>query len=139
MDNINQRLLKKAEDLGVNIEFVEMERSGIYLSKIKTIFLSQSIIGTNKESFSLSHELGHNIKEHEKYKEYYYATTSSRGKMEREANQVAIEILLELYLHEYNIENEQLNPVLFMEKFNISSHLENYVVDCMKKYYVETL
>lgn len=128
MYEVNDRLLKIVNELGLDLIFTDMDRSGMYFADEKAIILSNKLIEDNSE-FEISHELGHCIKKHEDYAAYYNATSSSRNKLEREANEIAIQILLEVYLNEYDMEKEELNVVKFMEYYKISSHLE----DCVKE------
>ncbi|MGY3767073.1 ImmA/IrrE family metallo-endopeptidase [Vagococcus vulneris] len=111
-----------------------MKRSGIYLAKVKTIFINCKLLESGNAAFEISHELAHCLKEHDNYYDYYTATDSSRNKLEREANQVAIEILIEIYLHEFDIDKEQFNVVRFMEYFKISNRLEYYVEQSLLNY-----
>ncbi|WP_430606084.1 ImmA/IrrE family metallo-endopeptidase [Enterococcus sp. DIV0180] len=120
-------------DLGLELIFVEMDRSGIYFADEKTIFLSNDLLNRNSD-FEISHELGHCIKKHEELSSYYNATGYSRRKLEFEANRIAIEILLFIWSNEFDIEKEHINAVKFMEYYKIPWNLESYVIDSMKNY-----
>lgn len=133
MTNVYERLIKKAKELGINIEFVQIERLAFYMAESRTIFLNSQLVDENAGAFHMSHELGHYLNDHNSYKKYYYATSKSMAKMEYEANEIAIELLLEFYLEDCVTEKEQINPIKFMETFNISSYLENCVTNSMKK------
>jgi Zn-dependent peptidase ImmA (M78 family) len=133
MFEVNRHLLKLVNDMGLELYFVEMNRSGIYYAKEKAIFLSDKLLENNSD-FEISHELGHCIKKHEELSAYYNATDYSRRKLEFEANRIAIEILLFIWSNEYDIEREQLNAVKFMEYYNIPWNLESYVRESMLNY-----
>ncbi|XUD48189.1 hypothetical protein IGJ74_001129 [Enterococcus sp. AZ009] len=130
---VNRHLLKLVNDMGLDLYFVEMNRSGIYYAKEKAIFLSDKLLESNSD-FEISHELGHCIKKHEELSAYYNATDYSRRKLEFEANRIAIEILLFIWSNEYDLEREQLNAVKFMEYYNIPWNLESYVRESMLNY-----
>lgn len=130
---VNRHLLKLVNDMGLDLYFVKMNRSGIYYAKEKAIFLSHKLLESNSD-FEISHELGHCIKKHEELSAYYNATDYSRLKLEFEANQIAIEILLFIWSNEYDLEREQLNAVKFMEYYNIPWNLESCVRESMLNY-----
>lgn len=131
--DINRHLLRLVNDMGLELHFVEMERSGFYLSEEKAILLNKSLLDKNSD-FEISHELGHCIKKHEELSAFYNATDSARRKFEFEANKVAIEILLFIWSNEYDVEKEHLNAVKFMEYYSIPWNLENYVRESMSNY-----
>lgn len=133
MFEVNRHLLKLVNDMGLELYFVEINRSGIYYAKEKAIFLSDKLLENNSD-FEISHELGHCIKKHEDLSAYYNATDYSRRKLEFEANRIAIEILLFIWSNEYDLEREQLNAVKFMEYYNIPWNLESYVRESMLNY-----
>lgn len=130
---VNRHLLKLVNDLGLELVFVDMDRSGIYFAEEKTIFLSSDLLNRNSD-FEISHELGHCIKKHEELSSYYNATGYSRRKLEFEANRIAIEILLFIWSNEFDVEKEHINAVKFMEYYKIPWNLENCVRDSMKNY-----
>ncbi|MDT2528572.1 MULTISPECIES: ImmA/IrrE family metallo-endopeptidase [Enterococcus] len=133
MCEVNGHLLKLVKSLGLELLFVNMERSGIYFSEEKAIFLSNNLLDENSD-FEISHELGHCIEKHEELSAYYNATDYSRRKLEFEANRIAIEILLFIWSNEYDFDKEQLNAVRFMEYYNIPWSLESCVRDTMQNY-----
>ena len=133
MSEVNHHLLKIVNDMGLDLIFTDMDRSGIYFADEKVIFLSDKLLENNSD-FEISHELGHCIKKHEELSAYYNATDYSRRKLEFEANQIAIEILLFIWSNEYDFEREQLNAVKFMEYYNIPWNLESYVRESMLNY-----
>lgn len=133
MSGINHHLLKLVNDMGLDLVFVDMDRSGIYYGGKKTIFLSTKLLNKNSD-FEISHELGHCIKKHEELAAYYHATESSRQKLEFEANKIAIEILIFIWSNEYDLDKEQLNAVKFMEYYKIPWNLEGYVRESMQNY-----
>lgn len=126
-------MLKIVNDMGLDLIFTDMDRSGIYFADEKVIFLSDKLLENNSD-FEISHELGHCIKKHEELSAYYNATDFSRRKLEFEANRIAIEILLFIWSNEYDLEREQLNAVKFMEYYNIPWNLESYVRESMLNY-----
>lgn len=126
-------MLKIVNDMGLDLIFTDMDRSGIYFADEKVIFLSDKLLENNSD-FEISHELGHCIKKHEELSAYYNATNYSRRKLEFEANRIAIEILLFIWSNEYDFEREQLNAVKFMEYYNIPWNLESYVRESMLNY-----
>lgn len=125
--------MKLVNDMGLDLLFIDMNRSGMYYAEEKTIFISDKLLDKNSD-FEVSHELGHCIEMHEELTAFYNATSSSRGKLELEANKIAIDILLFIYINDYDIEKEQLNAVKFMEFYRIPSNLENYVRKSMLNY-----
>lgn len=131
MHEVNSHLLDLVNDMGLELQFVNMNRSGIYFAEEKTIFLSEKLLDKNSD-FEISHELGHCIKKHEELSAYYSVSVSNRKKMELEANRVAIEILLFIWTNEYDLEKEYLNTVKFMEFYKIPWALESYVEDSMR-------
>lgn len=133
MHEVNSHLLKLVTDLGLELCFVNMERSGIYFAEEKTIFLSNNLLDENSD-FEISHELGHCIEKHEKLSAYYNANDYSRRKLEFEANRIAIEILLFIWSNEYDFDKEQLNAVKFMEYYKIPWSLESCVRETMRNY-----
>ncbi|MFR3686356.1 MAG: ImmA/IrrE family metallo-endopeptidase [Enterococcus sp.] len=133
MSEVNHHLLKIVNDMGLDLIFTDMDRSGIYFADEKVIFLSDKLLENNSD-FEISHELGHCIKKHEELSAYYNATDYSRRKLEFEANRIAIEILLFIWSNEYDFEREQLNAVKFMEYYNIPWNLESYVRESMLNY-----
>ena len=72
MCEVNGHLLKLVKSLGLELLFVNMERSGIYFSEEKAIFLSNNLLDENSD-FEISHELGHCIEKHEELSAYYNA------------------------------------------------------------------
>ncbi|WP_217956149.1 ImmA/IrrE family metallo-endopeptidase [Enterococcus gallinarum] len=126
MCEVNHHLLKIVNDMGLDLIFTDMDRSGIYFADEKVIFLSDKLLEKNSD-FEVSHELAHCIKKHEELKAYYHATDYSRRKLEFEANRIAIEILLFIWSNEYDFEKEQLNAVKFMEYYKIPWNLESCV------------
>lgn len=133
MCEVNYHLLKIVNDMGLDLIFTDMDRSGIYFADEKVIFLSDKLLEINSD-FEISHELGHCIKKHEELSAYYNATDYSRRKLEFEANRIAIEILLFIWSNEYDFEREQLNAVKFMEYYNIPWNLESCVRESMLNY-----
>lgn len=133
MCEVNHHLLKIVNDMGLDLIFTDMDRSGIYFADEKVIFLSDKLLENNSD-FEISHELGHCIKKHEELSAYYNATDYSRRKLEFEANRIAIEILLFIWSNEYDFDKEQLNTVKFMEYYNIPWNLESCVRESMLNY-----
>lgn len=133
MYEVNSQLLKLVNDMGLDLVFVDMNRSGMYYAEEKTIFISEKLLDRNSD-FEISHELGHCIRKHDELSAFYNATTSSRGKLELEANKIAIDILLFIWVNEYDLEKEQLNAVRFMEFYKIPGKLEGYVRQSMLSY-----
>ncbi|MDT2553099.1 ImmA/IrrE family metallo-endopeptidase [Enterococcus raffinosus] len=133
MYEVNSHLLKLADDLGLELCFVDMKRSGFYFAEEKTIFLSNDLLNENSD-FEVSHELAHCIKKHEELSAYYNATGYSRRKLEFEANRIAIEILLFIWSNEYDFDKEQLNAVKFMEYYKIPWNLEGCVRESMRNF-----
>lgn len=130
---VNSHLQNLVNDMGLELVFADIDRSGIYFADEKTIFLNNDLLNKNSD-FEISHELGHCIKKHEELAAYYNATGYSRSKLEFEANRIAIEILLFIWLNEFDIEKEHINAVKFMEYYKIPWNLESYVIDSMKNY-----
>ncbi|MGX7014429.1 ImmA/IrrE family metallo-endopeptidase [Vagococcus silagei] len=133
MYEINSRLIEIAKNLDLDLVFADINRSGFYFADEKVIFLSSKLLNQNSD-FEISHELGHCIQKHEELAAFYNATNSSRRKLEREANKVAIQILLEIFMSDHDLDKEQLNAVKFMEYYQISSDLEDCVKESMLNY-----
>ncbi|MFW7432860.1 ImmA/IrrE family metallo-endopeptidase [Vagococcus carniphilus] len=133
MSEVNSRLLKLVDDMGLELIFCDMNRSGMYYSEEKTIFINNKLLEKNSD-FEISHELGHCIKKHNKLTDYYNINEYSRNKLEYEANQIAIQILLTIWINEYDLQKEQLNAVKFMEYYQIPSRLEFCVKETMLNY-----
>ncbi|MBO0477923.1 ImmA/IrrE family metallo-endopeptidase [Vagococcus sp. DIV0080] len=133
MSEVNSRLLKLVKKMGLDLVFCNMNRSGMYYADEKTIFLSDKLLDTNSD-FQISHELGHCIKKHEELSTYYNISEYHRNKVEYEANQIAIQILLAIWINEYDLQKEQLNAVKFMEYYNIPPRLELCVRETMLSY-----
>lgn len=60
MHEINNHLLNLVENLGLELCFVDMKRSGFYFAEEKTIFLNNELLNENSD-FEVSHELAHCI------------------------------------------------------------------------------
>lgn len=133
MSEVNNHLLKIADDLGLELLFCDMNRSGMYYAEEKTIFLDNKLLNKNSD-FEIAHELGHCIKKHEELSGYYNLNDTSRRKLELEANRIAVHILLTIWINDYDIEKEQLNAVKFMEYYKIPYSLEDYVRESMLDY-----
>lgn len=133
MYEVNSQLLKLVKEMGLELHFVDMERSGIYFAEEKSIFLNTKLLDKNSD-FEISHELAHCIKKHEELSAYYNATNYSRKKLEFEANRIAIDILLFIWSNEYDFEKEHLNAVKFMEYYKIPWSLEGCVRETMSNY-----
>ena len=133
MNEVNSRLLKLVNDMGLELMFVDMNRSGMYYADEKTIFLSDKLLDKNSD-FEISHELGHCIKKHDELTDYYNINEYSRNKFEYEANQIAIQILLTIWISEYDLQKDQLNAVTFMEYYKIPYHLEFCVRETILNY-----
>ncbi|WP_241153428.1 ImmA/IrrE family metallo-endopeptidase [Enterococcus mediterraneensis] len=126
-------MLRLVNDMGLELHFVNMARSGIYFADEKAIFLNNKLLDKNSD-FEISHELAHCIKKHEELTAYYNATNYSRRKLEYEANKIAIEILLFIWANDYGIEKEYLNTVKFMEYYKIPWSLESCVRESMSNF-----
>ena len=133
MSEVNSRLLELVDDMGLELIFCDMNRSGMYYSEEKTIFINNKLLEKNSD-FEISHELGHCIKKHDKLTDYYNINEYSRNKLEYETNQIAIQILLTIWINEYDLQKEQLNAVKFMEYYQIPSRLEFCVKETMLNY-----
>ncbi|MDT2813788.1 ImmA/IrrE family metallo-endopeptidase [Vagococcus carniphilus] len=133
MSEVNSRLLKLVDDMGLELMFCDMNRSGMYYAEEKIIFVSNKLLEKNSD-FEISHELGHCIKKHDELTSYYNISDYSRNKLEYEANQIAIQILLTIWVNEYDLQKEQLNAVKFMEYYKIPSRLEFCVKETMLNY-----
>ena len=56
MCEVNHHLLKIVNDMGLDLIFTDMDRSGIYFADEKVIFLSDKLLENNSD-FEISHEL----------------------------------------------------------------------------------
>ncbi|MDT2864643.1 ImmA/IrrE family metallo-endopeptidase [Vagococcus carniphilus] len=133
MSEVNSRLLELVDDMRLELIFCDMNRSGMYYAEEKTIFINNKLLEKNSD-FEISHELGHCIKKHDELTAYYNISDYSRNKLEYEANQIAIQILLTIWINEYDLQKEQLNAVKFMEYYKIPSRLEFCVKETMLNY-----
>lgn len=133
MSEVNSRLLELVDDMRLELIFCDMNRSGMYYAEEKTIFINNKLLEKNSD-FEISHELGHCIKKHDELTAYYNISDYSRNKLEYEANQIAIQILLTIWINEYDLQKEQLNAVKFMEYYQIPSRLEFCVKETMLNY-----
>lgn len=133
METVSSQLKELVRNMGLELQYVDIKRSGVYSSREKIIFLSNNLIAQNSD-FVLSHELGHCIEKHEELAAYYHATPTSRSKLEFEANRIGIEILLFLWFNKCDFEKEDLNAVKFMEAYNIPAYLESTVRKVMSSY-----
>lgn len=133
MSEVNSRLLELVDDMRLELIFCDINRSGMYYAEEKTIFINNKLLEKNSD-FEISHELGHCIKKHDELTAYYNISDYSRNKLEYEANQIAIQILLTIWINEYDLQKEQLNAVKFMEYYKIPSRLEFCVKETMLNY-----
>lgn len=135
MHEVDSRLLTKVKGMGLELVFSNtINRSGVYIAKRKVIVINSKLLDYENADFKVAHELAHCIERHEELTSFYNATSSARMKLEHEANQIAIDILLEIYLNSYDGEKDQLNAYRFMEYYKIEHRFENRVREGMLNY-----
>lgn len=133
-DKVSYRLKRKLDELGLDLIFEEMDRSGFYWPAMNAIVVNAKLLQFNDVNFAIAHELSHVLKKHNTYSALYSSTMSNRLKMEAEANISAIRILIEVYLEENEMDSKQLNSLKFMEYYGISKSLFFCVEETMATY-----
>ncbi|WP_159723139.1 ImmA/IrrE family metallo-endopeptidase [Enterococcus sp. CSURQ0835] len=133
-DKVSYRLKRKLDELGLDLIFEEMDRSGFYWPAKGAIVVNAKLLKTNDVNFAVAHELSHVLRNHAAYSSLYSSTMTNRLKMEAEANISAIRILVEVYLEENEMDFEQLNSIKFMEYYGIRNSLYFCVEETLSGY-----
>lgn len=118
-DGVSSSLLRKIDDLGIDLIFAEIERSGFYLPKQNTIVINSKLLNSHNIDFAIAHELSHCLNAHYKYDCLYNNSYTYRVKMENEANMTAIKILIDIYIGETGLDIDQLNSIKIMDYYGI--------------------
>lgn len=135
MHEVDSRLITKVKGMGLELIFADnISRSGIYIAKRKAIIINSKLLDYENADFKIAHELAHCSRRHDELVSFYNATSSARMKLEHEANLIAIDILLEIYLNSYDGERDQLNAHRFMEYYKIEDRFENRVREGILNY-----
>lgn len=79
------------------------------------------------------HELSHAAK-HKGNLELYRATYSAKAKMEREADDLMLKMLLKKYLNDFDLETRDLNYIQFLERYHLDLSFENRVKEIIGMY-----
>ena len=87
-----QRVLSEAKELGVDVQFIELDKEGYSLVELKVIFINQNL-DEGKAFEVLIHELAH-FKLHSDYS-VLYKMSVPHLKMEQEAINYAVNRIIE--------------------------------------------
>lgn len=107
-----------------------MDRAGFYYPKAQAVVLNEALQGSPEANFAAAHEIGHHLAEHVEFN----ALCSNYivySKLEHEANKIAINILLSIYVEVYG-SIEMFNIERFMSFYRIKSNLLDL---CEKRMY----
>ncbi|MFK5706038.1 ImmA/IrrE family metallo-endopeptidase [Ligilactobacillus sp. LYQ139] len=102
------------------------------LSCARRIVMNNQWHNEREIPFQLAHEIGHVLLHSDCDIAFYHATYGSRVRIEREANSLAISLLLPLYFRERD--SSKVNANDLMECLSIPAHLEGLVRERIKDY-----
>lgn len=125
-------LEKIANDLGIQIGWLPLDK---YTPPCASATYNKIVMNTNWHNqneipFQLAHEIAH-IQNHDDCEmAFYHASYSSQERIEREANNGAIKLLLPIF-KDMGYGN---NPIKFMQLFHVPNYLFDNVVKVMKTY-----
>ncbi|MGX7200034.1 ImmA/IrrE family metallo-endopeptidase [Enterococcus nangangensis] len=129
-DNEIKDLIKQ---LGVQIRFsMDLDNEGYYIPEAKLIVLDTKLSELEQKK-ALLHELSHAAK-HNGNLELYRATYNARAKMEREADDLMLRMLLKKYLSNSELETKDLNCIKFLECNHLDLAFENRVKEIIAMY-----
>lgn len=104
-----------AEEKGIHVRYVDFQEAPLGLTTTvngeQFILLSDLIEECRMRYFVCAHELYHCM-EHEGLTSYYMYHHNSKNKLEREANQFAIQTITNLYLDRFDKEGVSIYDVL---------------------------
>lgn len=111
-----------------NIEIVKMDLEGAYayfriVKGRKVIFLNNSIVGTEKERFTIAHELGHYLlpnhldEINDVYKEFDYMYKNKKKKIETDVDRFAAELIMPSKFVDAELEKISLKNFRNLENF----------------------
>lgn len=124
-------LEKEADELGVEIGWLNLSEYTPPAASYKymKIVMNRNWHKPKEIPFQLAHEISH-IKNHDNCTlAFYHASYSSQERIEREANNGAIKLLLPIF-KDMGYES---NPVTFMQVFNVPGYLFDNVVKLMNR------
>ncbi|PEH49342.1 ImmA/IrrE family metallo-endopeptidase [Enterococcus faecium] len=126
-----QNLFNK-EDL--RIVYLEMDRTAFYYPKTHTVFLNVDLCDTTQENFAVAHELAHFIEGHAELNALY-PSKFYHGKIEREANKLAIEILLGIFVENELTHESQFVLDRFMYFYSIPTRLRDLCFNVCSEFF----
>lgn len=121
---------KEADELGVEIGWLNLSKYTPPAASYKYMKIAMNRNWHKPEEipFQLAHEISH-IKNHDNCTlAFYHASYSSQERIEREANNGAIKLLLPIF-EDMGYSN---NPVTFMQVFHVPNYLFDNVTKIMK-------
>lgn len=134
MSYLSPSISKKLRELEIDLIFEKIDCSGYFFPSERAIIINSDLLDSPDVNFAVMHELGHLLNNHATDIALYNATYVSKSKMEAQADFNAINLLIEIYLEENNLEKEQLNSLKFMETYGIKSSLYDYVSEKLVNY-----
>lgn len=129
MNHVSPSVLRKISDLGIDLIFEDISCSGYYFPEYRSIIINKMLLDSPDVNFAIMHELGHLLENHANDIILYNGTFTNRSKMEHAADFKAINLLIEIYLNDNDLEKEQLNVLRFMEQYGIKSSLYDCVTE----------
>lgn len=134
-DNVNNYIIDQlssmAKDLRIRIEWSDLFNKytpPASSTKYQSVVMNANWHNQNELAFQLAHEIAHVLNHDDCEMAFYHASYSSQERIEREANNGAIKLLLPIF-KDLGYEN---NPVTFMQVFNVPGYLFDNVIKIMK-------
>lgn len=124
---ISSSLIDKINSFGIILIFGDIEGSGFFYPSENAIIINEKLLESPDVNFAIAHELSHFLKNHLNEKALYDSSFSNKSKIEKQADISGIDILIEIYIQEYEIESDQINSLHFMEAYGIKSSLYDYI------------
>ncbi|MGX6962463.1 ImmA/IrrE family metallo-endopeptidase [Vagococcus xieshaowenii] len=118
---MHKRLKEILEDNNLELFFSKMDRAGFYYPKAQAVVLNEALQGSPEANFAAAHEIGHHLAEHVEFNALC-SNYIANSKLEHEANKIAINILLSIYVEDYG-SIEMFNIERFMSFYRIKSNL----------------
>lgn len=128
---IIDQLSSMAKDLRIRIEWSDLFNKytpPASSTKYQSVVMNANWHNQNELAFQLAHEIAHVLNHDDCEMAFYHASYSSQERIEREANNGAIKLLLPIF-KDLGYEN---NPVTFMQVFNVPGYLFDNVIKIMK-------
>lgn len=128
---IIDRLLDMAKRLDIRVEWSDLFNKytpPASSTKYQSIVMNNNWHNQNELAFQLAHEIAHVLNHDDCEMAFYHASYSSQERIEREANNGAIKLLLPIF-NDMGYEN---NPVKFMQVFHVPNYLFDNVTKIMK-------